>query len=62
MDRLDQHKTLDDYTTSCEVIEAAVESIEYGPVTLAQSEQPFLGVSFGVRIRTFETVTYRSTG
>ena len=62
VDRLDQHKTLDDYTTSCEVIEAAVESAEYGPVSLHQQEQPFLGVSFAVRIRTFETVVYRSTG
>ena len=62
VDRLDQHKTLDSYPTSCEVIEAAVESAEYGPVSLHQSEQPFLGVSFTVAIRTFESVTYRSSG
>ena len=62
VDRLDQHKTLDGYPTSGEVIEAAVESAEYGPVSLIQSDQPFLGVSFAVRVRTFETVIYRSTG
>ena len=58
--RLDQHKTLDG---TAGVIEASVESYEYGPVTLQQDQQPFLGVSFDVRINTVEEgVTYASSG
>ena len=58
--RLDQHKTLDG---TAGVIEAAVEGYDYGPVTLQQDQQPFLGVSFDVRINTVEEgVTYASSG
>ena len=58
--RLDQHKTLDG---TAGVIEAAVEGYEYGPVTLQTQEQPYLGVSFDVRINVIEAgVTYASSG
>lgn len=58
-DRLDQHKTLDG---TAGVIEAAVESYDYGPVNMQTNEQPYLGVSFDVRIITIEQVTYNSSG